>query len=278
MCLYRYINDWRIYKSTYMCLYIYASRPGILPPGLQPLRPWRSSTQSLSLNRAARFACCLSRCRFFYSPVYIINDWRGISTRFFRRARSSSMTVHISFVYIRVRQYIDKWIRMHVHIYKYRYYWRGCGASARFLRRTRWSRIAAFISGSGGSVSICRSIYLSIQLYLYLYDEEGLAALRNALNSYLVHYIYIYRYIYIYMYLYIYICTYICLYLFIFLQILCTYVLFCICTYMLYTYIWIFIHTQIYQYIHVRSFFKASSNTHRHTRTHTLPIQLYKQV
>jgi len=29
------------------------------------------STQSLSLHRAARFACCLSRCRFFYSPVYI---------------------------------------------------------------------------------------------------------------------------------------------------------------------------------------------------------------
>jgi len=25
-----------------------------------------SSTQSLSLHRAARFACCLSRCRFFY--------------------------------------------------------------------------------------------------------------------------------------------------------------------------------------------------------------------
>jgi len=33
-----------------------ALRPGILPPWLQPLRPWRSSTQSLSLDRAARFA------------------------------------------------------------------------------------------------------------------------------------------------------------------------------------------------------------------------------
>jgi len=30
------------------------------------LRPWRSSTQSLSCHRALRFACCRSRCRVFH--------------------------------------------------------------------------------------------------------------------------------------------------------------------------------------------------------------------
>ena len=30
------------------------------------INKYKSSTQSLSLHRAARFACCLSRCRFFY--------------------------------------------------------------------------------------------------------------------------------------------------------------------------------------------------------------------
>jgi len=61
-------------SKTISCKGQRASRPGALPPRLQPLRPWRSSPQLFSLHHAARLSCCLSRCRFFYLAVGVVSS------------------------------------------------------------------------------------------------------------------------------------------------------------------------------------------------------------